>query len=74
MPKRLIGGSCGLWWRLRVGAGLLFGLRGHDFRAARSFMNLVYGRRSWPARASRMCLWVLGQMFGTIWPEIEEEG
>lgn len=58
--------SCSLRERLRVGLGLLLGLRGHDFRAARSFMNLVYGEHFWPVKLLRMCGWALGQMFGAI--------
>jgi glycine/D-amino acid oxidase-like deaminating enzyme len=58
--------SCNLWERLRVGMGLVFGLRGHDFRAARSFMNLVYGEHFWPVKLLRMCGWALRQMFGVI--------
>jgi glycine/D-amino acid oxidase-like deaminating enzyme len=58
--------SCSPWRRLRVGLGLLFGVRGHDFRAGRSYMNLVYGQHPWPVRILRMCGWTLGQVFSTI--------
>lgn len=57
---------CGLMERLRVGLGLLCGLRGHDFRAAISFMNRAYGRHFWPVKLLRMCGWALGQMFAAI--------
>ena len=57
---------CDLWRRLRVGVGLLFGLRGHDFRAGRSYMNLAFGSHAWPVRVLRLCGWTLGQMFGAI--------
>ena len=59
-------GCCSLWQRLCVGVGLLFGLRGHDFRAGRSYMNMAYGQHAWPVRILRMCSWTLGQVFGTI--------
>ena len=59
-------GGCSLWWRLRVGVGLLCGLRGHDLRAGRSYMNLAYGQHAWPVRALRMCAWTLRQMFGAM--------
>lgn len=57
---------CGMWKRLRVAGDLLLGLRRHDLRAGRSFMNLAYGKNRLPLRVLRMCGWALSQMFSTI--------
>ncbi len=58
--------TCSILKRLRVGLGLLFCLRRHDFRAAGTFMSTFYGGRVLPVRVLRMWGWALGQMFGEI--------
>lgn len=52
--------------RLRVGLGLLCGLRRHDLRAARAFMKMMYGTYALPIRLIRFLGWALRQMFGVI--------
>lgn len=58
--------SCSVTKRMMVGLRLLFGLRGHDFRAARTFMDTFHSKALWPVRVIRVCGWALGQMFGAI--------
>ncbi len=57
---------CGLFTRLRVGLSLLAGLRRHDVRAARTFMETFFAEDRGLVRVLRMWRWALGQMFGTI--------
>lgn len=55
-----------LWWRLRVFFGLLFGLRKHDLRAARTWINTMYPGAPVVVRWIRFVRWSLGQMWCTI--------
>lgn len=52
--------------RLRVAAGLLAGLRRHDFRAARTLVETKFAGRSWIGRWVCFLGWSLRQMFGVI--------
>jgi glycine/D-amino acid oxidase-like deaminating enzyme len=52
--------------RILVALGLLAGLRGHDFSAARSFMRRVYPSDSQLTRLFKFSGWALSQMFGSI--------
>lgn len=52
-----------LGWRLRVFFGLLFGLRKHDFRAARTWVNTMYPGVSPLTKFMRFVNWSLRQMW-----------
>lgn len=52
-----------LAWRVRVFCELLLGLRKHDFRAARTWVNTMYPNVAWPARWLRFVRWALRQMW-----------
>ena len=56
----------GLLYRLKVVLGLLLGLRKHDFRAARSFLNTMFADRSWIARRLFFLKWLVRTAFGDI--------
>ena len=57
---------CRPWTRLRVALSLLCGLRHHDLRAARSFMDTMYHGDAVPVRLLRFLAWALRQMLGDI--------
>ncbi|MBT4977974.1 MAG: FAD-binding oxidoreductase [Gemmatimonadetes bacterium] len=46
--------------------GLLLGLRRHDLRAARTFIDTMFPGVSLPVRFVRFLVWALGQIFFTI--------
>ena len=52
--------------RVRVAAGLLAGLRRHDFRTARTFVDSKFPGQPWIVRWSRFLFWSLQQMFRDI--------
>ncbi len=56
--------------RIGVALGLLAGLRGHDFRAAGTFMNMEFGGHWLPARLFRFVGWTLRQMLFVIPPAL----
>lgn len=56
----------GLTRRLGVAAGLVAGLRRHDFRAALTFMRTRYAGQAWPMRLLSFAGWTLQQMFRVI--------
>ncbi len=55
-----------LAWRVRVFVGLLIGLRRHDFRAARTWVNTMYPGMPRRTRWMRFVQWSLGQMWCEI--------
>lgn len=55
-----------LFRRLQVAAGLLAGLRRHDLRAARTFVNAKFTGGSAFVRWSRFFVWSLRQMFSVV--------
>jgi glycine/D-amino acid oxidase-like deaminating enzyme len=56
------------WHRCRVFFGLLLGLRRHDFRSARTWIDTMYPGQSWVRRRLHFVRWALRQM----WVEIPE--
>jgi hypothetical protein len=52
--------------KLRTCFGLLCGLRRHDFRAARTWINTMYPESSLPGRDLRFVFWSLGQLWRRI--------
>lgn len=56
----------GFFTRLKTAAGLLAGLRGHDFRAAATFLESIHPERSLPFRLLQFIGWTGQQMFGVI--------
>ena len=57
----------GILDRLRVCLGLLSGLRRHDFRAARTWIRMMYaGRHSFPVAIVKFSGWAVRQMLGEI--------
>ena len=57
----------GILDRVRVCLGLLSGLRRHDFRAARTWIRMMYaGRHSFPVAIVKFSGWAVRQMLGEI--------
>ncbi|MEO2048272.1 MAG: FAD-dependent oxidoreductase [Pirellulales bacterium] len=52
--------------RLTIALGLFAGLRRHDFRAARTFVNAKFAGQPWIVRWSRFLAWSLHQVFSVI--------
>ena len=52
--------------RIREFLGLFLGLRRHDFRAARTFMNTQWPDRPRHVRVGKFLVWALGQMWNDI--------
>ncbi|MSO21732.1 MAG: FAD-binding oxidoreductase [Acidobacteria bacterium] len=52
--------------RLKVVLGLLLGLRRHDLRAARTFLNTMYSGRPWPVRLLLFIGWFVRNAFVDI--------
>ena len=55
-----------IFTRIRVAIRLVAGLRGHDFHAAWSFMELTWPYNAVPVRLVKFAGWTLRQMFGVI--------
>ncbi|MEA1950281.1 MAG: FAD-dependent oxidoreductase [Planctomycetota bacterium] len=55
-----------LFEHAKCACSLLFGLRRHDLRAARTFVSEIYAGQPALARWGRFVCWSLGQMFSTI--------
>jgi len=53
-------------FRIRVAIGILLGLRRHDFRAARTFMNIQWPNVPWYARLAKFLVWSWRQMWCDI--------
>ena len=64
--SRTPGKRATLLFRLKTCAGLLTGLRRHDLRAARTWVNTMYPGASRLSRYRRFVGWALGQMWRTI--------
>src|SRR5437879_2652943 len=58
--------------RLKVALDLLLGLRRHDFRAARTFLNAMYPGLPWPVRVVRFIGWCLRNGFVDIPKGLED--
>lgn len=54
------------WFRVRTVVRLLAGMRRHDLRAARTWINTMYPGASWLARYGKFLRWSLTQMWRQI--------
>ena len=55
--------SCSMSFRLRTAAGLIFGLRHHDFRAASTFMRKMFSGDGFFTRLYKFLHWTARQVF-----------
>ena len=65
-PESSSSRSATRWFRLQTCFGLLCGLRRHDLRAARTWINTMYPESSLPGRYLKFVFWSLGQMWRHI--------